>query len=347
MKYKRFIDADRRLGGAAGGPRGAGRGRPEARRVDRQRRHPLGAGAAGGGGGDRRRAARRARAPGRQSARCSPSPSTPTTRRGSTRRWPRRTPHPGDCGDEYRRPPFLTASGDLSHHLDSLPPRLRGRRRSTGRHGPAADRFRQRVGADLPATAARCGSATGSWSAAPRRPTAAARWSAPAMPRAPDGLHPRQDRGQHRRPRRHARGRGAHPHLRARRRPVGGGRPRARPLFRRDPAGQHAGRGRGWSATTRSRSRPRRSWVRTARAIALEGCSEVGPPSPSVPRSPRGASALRPAGLIPYNVAAGSYIGQRAAMQSRVVSTESVPGREQFALWREAFQAPFGVRPEP
>ncbi|WP_342618927.1 aldo/keto reductase [Rhodoferax sp. GW822-FHT02A01] len=29
---------------------------------------------------------------------------------------------PGDCGDEYRKPPFLTASGDLSHHLDSLAP---------------------------------------------------------------------------------------------------------------------------------------------------------------------------------------------------------------------------------
>jgi len=29
---------------------------------------------------------------------------------------------PGDCGDEYRRPPFLTASGDLSHHLESFPP---------------------------------------------------------------------------------------------------------------------------------------------------------------------------------------------------------------------------------
>lgn len=28
---------------------------------------------------------------------------------------------PGDCGDEYRRPPFLTASGDLSHHLDTVP----------------------------------------------------------------------------------------------------------------------------------------------------------------------------------------------------------------------------------
>ena len=31
------------------------------------------------------------------------------------------SPIPGDCGDEYRRPPFLTASGDLSHHLASLP----------------------------------------------------------------------------------------------------------------------------------------------------------------------------------------------------------------------------------
>jgi aryl-alcohol dehydrogenase-like predicted oxidoreductase/enamine deaminase RidA (YjgF/YER057c/UK114 family) len=28
---------------------------------------------------------------------------------------------PGDCGDEYRKPPFLTASGDLSHHIDSMP----------------------------------------------------------------------------------------------------------------------------------------------------------------------------------------------------------------------------------
>ena len=33
----------------------------------------------------------------------------------------RTTPLAGDCGDEYRRPPFLTASGDLSHHLESLP----------------------------------------------------------------------------------------------------------------------------------------------------------------------------------------------------------------------------------
>jgi aryl-alcohol dehydrogenase-like predicted oxidoreductase/enamine deaminase RidA (YjgF/YER057c/UK114 family) len=33
-------------------------------------------------------------------------------------------PIPGDCGDEYRQPPFLTASGDLSHHLSEIPTTL-------------------------------------------------------------------------------------------------------------------------------------------------------------------------------------------------------------------------------
>lgn len=31
------------------------------------------------------------------------------------------SPIPGNCGDEYRTPPFLTASGDLSHHLETIP----------------------------------------------------------------------------------------------------------------------------------------------------------------------------------------------------------------------------------
>lgn len=31
-------------------------------------------------------------------------------------------PIPGDCGDEYRKPPYLTASGDLSHHIENFPP---------------------------------------------------------------------------------------------------------------------------------------------------------------------------------------------------------------------------------
>jgi aryl-alcohol dehydrogenase-like predicted oxidoreductase/enamine deaminase RidA (YjgF/YER057c/UK114 family) len=28
---------------------------------------------------------------------------------------------PGGCGDEYRKPPYLTASGDLTHHLSTIP----------------------------------------------------------------------------------------------------------------------------------------------------------------------------------------------------------------------------------
>lgn len=30
-------------------------------------------------------------------------------------------PIPGDCGDEYRKPPFLTATGNLSQHVDRFP----------------------------------------------------------------------------------------------------------------------------------------------------------------------------------------------------------------------------------
>ena len=42
-------------------------------------------------------------------------------------------PIPGDCGDEYRKPPFLTASGDLSHHLDVMPAPYRTESRDGGR----------------------------------------------------------------------------------------------------------------------------------------------------------------------------------------------------------------------
>jgi aryl-alcohol dehydrogenase-like predicted oxidoreductase/enamine deaminase RidA (YjgF/YER057c/UK114 family) len=40
---------------------------------------------------------------------------------------------PGDCGDEYRKPPFLTASGDLSHHVESFPPPYPSETGSDGR----------------------------------------------------------------------------------------------------------------------------------------------------------------------------------------------------------------------
>jgi aryl-alcohol dehydrogenase-like predicted oxidoreductase/enamine deaminase RidA (YjgF/YER057c/UK114 family) len=39
---------------------------------------------------------------------------------------------PGDCGDEYRRPPYLTASGDLSHHVGP-PPKVYSAVRVPGR----------------------------------------------------------------------------------------------------------------------------------------------------------------------------------------------------------------------
>jgi aryl-alcohol dehydrogenase-like predicted oxidoreductase/enamine deaminase RidA (YjgF/YER057c/UK114 family) len=42
-------------------------------------------------------------------------------------------PIPGDCGDEYRKPPFLTASGDLSHHLQSFPKPFKTVEKSNGR----------------------------------------------------------------------------------------------------------------------------------------------------------------------------------------------------------------------
>jgi hypothetical protein len=34
---------------------------------------------------------------------------------------------PGDCGDEYRRLPFLTAAGDLGDHMKNIDPSERVR----------------------------------------------------------------------------------------------------------------------------------------------------------------------------------------------------------------------------
>jgi aryl-alcohol dehydrogenase-like predicted oxidoreductase/enamine deaminase RidA (YjgF/YER057c/UK114 family) len=42
-------------------------------------------------------------------------------------------PVPGDCGDEYRRPPYLTAAGDLSDHVAAFPAPFETRELADGR----------------------------------------------------------------------------------------------------------------------------------------------------------------------------------------------------------------------
>ena len=42
-------------------------------------------------------------------------------------------PIPGDCGDEYRKPPFLTSAGDLRHHFTHFPPPYPVKEKGAGR----------------------------------------------------------------------------------------------------------------------------------------------------------------------------------------------------------------------
>ena len=111
----------RRLGRLPGHSCGRRCDRPQARRLDLQRRDPLGARSPRRRRRHRRRAHRRKRAPRRQPQGLFLLRSTTTTARGSTKPLPATSMIPGDCGDEYRRPPYLTASGDLSHHLAAMP----------------------------------------------------------------------------------------------------------------------------------------------------------------------------------------------------------------------------------
>ena len=54
-------------------------------------------------------------------------------------------PIPGGCGDEYRRPPYLTASGDLHHHVTHFPAPYAARKTARGLELAPEAGFREAV----------------------------------------------------------------------------------------------------------------------------------------------------------------------------------------------------------
>ncbi len=118
---------------------------------------------------------------------------------------------PGDCGQEYRRPPYLTASGDLSHHLQSFPSVFQATP-LPGRPERLQNRQRQRLGRHR-----RLQPRRPHWQAHPgQRHDGHARQRRGGLPRRSartGGLYPRQDLGEHPGAGRRARRRRAHPYL--------------------------------------------------------------------------------------------------------------------------------------
>ena len=223
-----------------------------------QCRDPLGPRPAGGRRGDRRRAPRRARAPRRQSpalllrarrerprddrrgarARPSGSPATAATNIAARLSSPRRAISAiiwGASPKVYRAEPMPDRPGRLRIDTGSVWEPICGYSRAVR-------------------------SATASWSAAPPPRMAAARSSARRSAR-PGGLHPRQDPGQHRGARRHDGRRRPHAHLSCATSANGSRSPASMAAISAMSARPtRCSRCRAWSATTRSRSRPRRWW---------------------------------------------------------------------------------------
>ena len=152
------------------------------------------------------------------------------------------TPIPGDCGDEYRRPPYLTASGDLSHHLNAIPS-IYAAQPMPGR----PDRLRVSSGSIWEPIAgySRAVRVKDTIRVSGTTATHAAdRCVAPGDPGAQTTYILDKIAAVDHRARRPHRRCGPHPHLSARRRQMGAGRTRPWPGVRRDQAGQYDGRGR-------------------------------------------------------------------------------------------------------
>ena len=112
---------DRRMGGLADASLRAARNRREAQGLDRQCGDALGHAAEGGRRRDRRRASHRARTPRRQSQAVLIRPRRAKIWRGSSQAIVQSRPIPGDCGDEYSKPPYLPRRATSRHHLASFP----------------------------------------------------------------------------------------------------------------------------------------------------------------------------------------------------------------------------------
>ena len=174
------------------------------------------------------------------------------------------TPIPGDCGDEYRRPPFLTASGDLRHHLENMPPPFRVQAGGGGRtvclsgtpwesHGGIRPRRTARP-ADQRVRHHRHAGRSRDW------------WTRPGGAGA---LCDRQDRGRAAITGRHTRRRRSHTCVRQRYHALGGGRASARLEIQWNSPGKHAGRRASGGRRVPGRDRSRRRARRFARARGL------------------------------------------------------------------------------
>ncbi len=128
---------------------------------------PGGTGAAGRSGHHRRGPARRAGAP-EDNARLFAFALDAEDHARLDEAFRQTRPVPGDCGDEYRRPPFLTASGTSATISTPCRRSMPASRCRAGRAGCGCPR--QRLGAARRLHRA-SGPATPSRSAAPRRPT--------------------------------------------------------------------------------------------------------------------------------------------------------------------------------
>ena len=157
MKYKRFIDAIGGWARAAGHPRRRWPRSPASTGSRSPMSRPAGCWSS-------RRSPPSSSAPGSASASIAPTICAlfafalddEDRARASTRRWPTTTRIPGDCGDEYRRPPYPHRLGRSQPPSGRACPRSIAAAPVPGRPRPRSASIAAASGSRSAATAARC-----------------------------------------------------------------------------------------------------------------------------------------------------------------------------------------------